>query len=606
MTCLKENTMKKIIRLTMLSLLSLSLIIFTGCNSADKTLAKNLDNTVTNLVYSITNLDFADTADLNLLSTNTNKTNNISDNKENENITENQISNNSKNANCCENCNNSDSLSQFQANNQNYNMNENMSGYPGFNKEFCDKPISKAKYNTYCYGNNKTNSVVSNQTNTADNMQEKNETKALVSFSTEQISENNQTLQNLISKLINKRSNLLLYINDLYKGNITIASTNKNAVNAYMNILKDNTSYFNQHRGLVTNQIDQAKELYNSDNSSSLINAYIIRTNEAIATRIAKLESSISAMDSILDIMKGSQNSNSKTYILNNYNQNVIRNNNVKTQDHINKPINTETTNQINNENLNDTQGLENANINTENNNKPTLNNNNISYLPQPNFENKQDFYPYNNPYYRNQTGYFPMPYQPYNWQPFNQCENCNGNNQKEQQETDNANAETNTLKDKSEQNIDNIKHNENNTQNLESESQQTDKTKDGIKSEQQNQNKTVNVSHTIEEEFSSNQDEILSNNEGSNKKTINEKTDKKEVKHDNTLNEKIREQQKEIRENKQSQENVNTFKNKISNFFIEDKTNRDRRLKTMNHTSNNDRALSEIKNIEKANYVLF
>lgn len=598
--------MKKIIRLTMLSLLSLSLIIFTGCNSADKTLAKNLDNTVTNLVYSITNLDFADTADLNLLSTNTNKTNNVTDNKENENIIENQISNNSKNANCCENCNNSDSLSQFQVKNQNYNMNENMSGYPGFNKEFCDKPISKAKYNTYCYGNTKTNSVVSNQTNTADNMQEKNETKALVSFSTEQISENNQTLQSLISKLINKRSNLLLYINDLYKGNVTIASTNKNAVNAYMNILKDNTSYFNQHRGLVTNQIDQAKELYNSDNSSSLINAYIIRTNEAIATRIAKLESSISAMDSILDIMKGSQNSSSKSYILNNYNQNVIRNNNVKTQDNINKPINTETTNQINNENLNDTQGLENANINTENNNKPTLNNNNISYLPQPNFENKQDFYPYNNPYYRNQTGYFPMPYQPYNWQPFNQCENCSGNNQKEQQKTDNANAETNTLKDASEQNIDNIKHNENNTHNPENESQQTDKTKDGTKSEQQNQNKTVNVSHTIEEEFSSNQDEILSNNEGSNKKTINEKTDKNEVKHDNTLNEKIREQQKEIRENKQSQENVNTFKNKISNFFIEDKTNRDRRLKTMNHTSNNDKALSEVKNIEKANYVHF
>lgn len=597
--------MKKIIRLTMFSLLSLSLIIFTGCNSADKTLAKNLDNTVTNLVYSITNLDFADTADLNLLSTNTNKTDKVTDNKENENISENQICNNSKNANCCENCNNSGSLSQFQVKNQNYNMNENMSGYPGFNKEFCDKPISKAKYNTYCYGNNKTNSVVSNQTNTADSMQEKNETKALVSFSTEQISENNQTLQSLISKLINKRSNLLLYINDLYKGNVTIASTNKNAVNAYMNILKDNTSYFNQHRGLVTNQIDQAKELYNSDNLSSLINAYIIRTNEAIATRIAKLESSISAMDSILDIMKGSQNSNSKSYILNNYNQNAIRNNNVKIQDNINKPLNTETTNQINNENLNGTQGFENANINTENNNKPTLNNNNISYLPQPNFENKQDFYPYNNPYYRNQTGYFPMPYQPYNWQPFNQCENCNGNNQKEQQETDNANAEINTLKDTSEQNIDNKKHNENNTHNIESESQQTDKTKDSIKSGQQNQNKTVNVSHTIEEEFSSNQDEILSNNEGSNKKTINEKTDKKEVKHDNTLNEKIREQQKEIRENKQSQENVNTFKNKISNFFIEDKSNRDRRLKTMNHTSN-DKALSEIKNIEKANYVHF
>ena len=164
--------MKKILRLTIFSLISLSLFIFTGCNSADKTLAKNLDNTVTNLVYSITNLDFADTSDLNFLDSDINKTNNVADISQSENKAHDQINDNTKNANCCENCNNSGSISEFQTNCQKYSMNENMSGYPRFNKEFCDKPISKAKYNTYSY-NNKAISDISNQASTTNNVQEK-------------------------------------------------------------------------------------------------------------------------------------------------------------------------------------------------------------------------------------------------------------------------------------------------------------------------------------------------------------------------------------------------------------------------------------------------
>lgn len=596
--------MKNFLKLSVLSILSLSLFILTGCNTADKTLAKNLDNTITNLVYSVTNLDFANSSDLDFFSSNETQTNNFSDDKATDNSCNNQTNDINKNANCCKNCENSSTNQQNLTNYQNYNLNENMSGYPSFNKEFCDRPISKAKYNTYQYARNYTTQSENSVHSEDKNSQEKNETKALVSFSTEQISENNQTLQNLISSLINKRSNLLLYINDLYKGNVSVANTNRNAVNAYMNILKDNTSYFNQHRGLITNQLDQAKELYNSDSSSSLINAYIIRTNEAIATRIAKLESSISAMDSILDIMKGNQNSNSKSYILNNYdNKNNTINNNGKI-DFGNKPVVIDTPNESSNNN--NGQGLEDTNINTENNNNPTLNNNNIPLPPQAYLEHRPRFdMPYPNPYY-NQQGYYPVPYQPYPWQPttIENCENCNDNKNSVQDKKP-INTET-----KSEEIQKQNKQSTNFQNTTEADCKNGNCQSDDIKPEQEDTNssekKTVSKEQLIEDEISKAQDEILSKNEKNNKIISEEKSDKKQTKHDNTLNEKIRENQKEIRENKKSEKSNSAIKNKLSKFFIEDKTNRDRRLKTMTHSSDNVKTISEIKNIEKANNVPF
>ena len=43
----------------------LTAIALTGCGSASKTMARNLDNTITNLVYSVSNLDVLDNATIN-------------------------------------------------------------------------------------------------------------------------------------------------------------------------------------------------------------------------------------------------------------------------------------------------------------------------------------------------------------------------------------------------------------------------------------------------------------------------------------------------------------------------------------------------------------
>ena len=267
--------MKKSFKFYIITILSFTLLTLAGCSNANKTLAKNLDNTVTNLIYSVTNLDFANDSELNSLAqTNTEKEQNNAINNNNQT---------NKNAICDDYYENSCTNQQYYQNMQNYSVQKNMSGHPEFRNEFGKTPIRNENenqiYNTY------QNQIKYNLTdnNTQENTQNKNEATRLVSFSTTQISENNKQLQNMISALINKRSNLLIYINDLYKGNISISNQNRNALNAYINIIKDNTAYFNQHRGMVSNQINQAKEILQNDNSSSLVNAYIIRTNEAIS-----------------------------------------------------------------------------------------------------------------------------------------------------------------------------------------------------------------------------------------------------------------------------------------------------------------------------------
>lgn len=593
--------MNKFLKITCIFTICLSLIILTGCNSADKTLAKNLDNTVTNLVYSITNLDFADNSDLDMLNE-----------KQNETDTYNINSSNDKNANCCENCENLSTYQQNYDNCQNYKLNENMSGYPGFNKEFSDRPFSKAKYNNYQYSDiAKSNSSTS--TYSLNNETQKNETKQLVSFSTEQISENNNTLKNLITALINKRSTLLLYINDLYKGNVSILNSNRNSINAYMNILKDNTSYFNQHRGLITNQIEQAKELYNSDSSSSLINAYIIRTNEAISTRIAKLESSISALDSILGIMKGSQNSNSKSYVLNNYNntpsQNETNNEN-PINNHIGENNNINNYQKINtsqeeyqnlrypSNTIENNKGFDTANINNENNINDTLRHNNILLPPRKNCEYGQELY---TPYYQNQSYIKPYQYIGQNQENLSNNNNFNTNNGCE-------NCEKQTIQNHEIKNIETTIENRNEKPVI------TENENLNMISERQNENINKNISQSKDIKASKNhfaddenQNEINIKSEvlaEEQKKNQIDKLNKKQDKKENVLNEKIREEQSEIIKNKQRQEGKTKTQNKISNFFIEDKTNRDRRLKTINTNTSKQETINKFYNIEKANFV--
>lgn len=385
--------MKKTITFLSLIFIIPALFVFTGCKNEDKTLAKNLDNTITNLIYSVSSLDFADSnilSDLNGFSQNS--VSNFNTNCPTD-IT------NDKNSN--QNINNSSN----QIDLYNYNQTDDYYNEPRKpRRSFGKTPISRldqqsSKYNNQTNGTERIkyeiykskNNNGSNQLSTFSN-QTNNEIR-LVKFSTDEISKNDSLIREKITALINERSNLLLCINDLYKGNVSLSIASKNAINAYMNIIKDNTSYLNQNKGIVTNQLSEANKLYEENNNSSLINAYIIRTNEAVASRIVKIESSISAMQAITQIIQGSLKSTSPNYNMNMINNKNTDNNISILEQNENNNINQESDNNLdkNSENnycdnsdnncckkqeiLNNekTQNLDMTNNKSEPNNNPTL-----------------------------------------------------------------------------------------------------------------------------------------------------------------------------------------------------------------------------------------
>lgn len=440
--------MKKIITcFSICFILSLS-FIFTGCNNENKTLARNLDDTITNLVYSVSSLDWADSTMLNNLN-NTNQNFNINyfDSSTNLNNlavseepsatldqdTNNTITNPEDNINQDDSAiNPDDNISQDDAtnpnntetpeepiednelennfphhphnrfpmhhrhrrppfnNNQNYplppedietntnnktpnnyNTNSNMSGFNRYRPRMSRNKISKI--------NNQTFNTTNNQktlTNTTSSTSQNNNIM-MVTYSTQNIEDSASRVQEKISELINKRANVLLYINDLYKGYVSLNEESIKAVNAYINIIKDNTSYLNTNKGMINNQITQATEIAAANSTSPLINAYIIRTNEAIETRLTKLDSSILAIDSICDIMQASLTESSPNF---NQNTNILNNENNSNLNTLNSEnfINNQTRLSLSNENLNNQ-----ARLSTNTNNNLTNNlDNNITNSP--------------------------------------------------------------------------------------------------------------------------------------------------------------------------------------------------------------------------------
>lgn len=107
-----------------------------------------------------------------------------------------------------------------------------------------------------------------------------------------------------INVLFSKRGDLLLYLNEMYGGNTNLTEDDLLAINVYMNILKDNSNYLNSYNGMLKNQINEAKEIYTENNNVNLINAYLIKAVETLQLRCAKIDTSILAMTSIIDIIK--------------------------------------------------------------------------------------------------------------------------------------------------------------------------------------------------------------------------------------------------------------------------------------------------------------
>ena len=368
------HNMKKIISCFTLSLLLCFSLVFTGCGNSSKTLAKKLDDTIASLVYSVSSLDWADSSiisnisgsnlDSTLDDNNLVDTNNLSqDNncKINANLNDTTYQNNHNNQSqsyfpqvepYAENKNNclsahheiNNQYNQYPTDNIARNNNLNMRPMPDLANENAARFANKE--NHLQYHNNQeninnyelkpgmsgtdaarirfSNNTVSRITDKANNLNENNNiatssSSMVVNYSTNTIEESKEEIQQRISSLIDKRAKLLLFINDLYKGNIKLSEESLTAINAYINIIKDNTSYLNSNRGIISNQLNRANNLYNSNSASPLINAYIIRTNEAIDTRLAKLDSSLLAIDSICNILNSNLTSSSPYY-----NQNIL------------------------------------------------------------------------------------------------------------------------------------------------------------------------------------------------------------------------------------------------------------------------------------------
>lgn len=130
----------------------------------------------------------------------------------------------------------------------------------------------------------------------------------------ESIENKSVSIDQKINALILRRSILMIYVNEIYSGNVTLSEENKVAINAYVNVIKENTSFLNGNRGMVKNQLTLADDLNKSGSNNQLIGFYMIKSKEALEVRANKLDSAISAIDSIIDILESSLTDKSPYY----------------------------------------------------------------------------------------------------------------------------------------------------------------------------------------------------------------------------------------------------------------------------------------------------
>ncbi len=107
-----------------------------------------------------------------------------------------------------------------------------------------------------------------------------------------------------INVLLSKRGDLLLYLNEIYGGNTSFENADLLSINVYMNIIKDNSNYLTSYNGMLENQINQALTILESNENINLINAYLIKAVETLQVRCAKIDTSVLAITSIIDIIK--------------------------------------------------------------------------------------------------------------------------------------------------------------------------------------------------------------------------------------------------------------------------------------------------------------
>lgn len=121
---------------------------------------------------------------------------------------------------------------------------------------------------------------------------------------------NAEDLNQILLEISTKRGIIMLYCTDLRSGRATLSVENKNAISEYDDIIKETTNYLNTNTGALTNHFNGISSISGNENSAELINAKLIRANEVLKTRYAKLDTCLDAMDAIINILVSSIGNN--------------------------------------------------------------------------------------------------------------------------------------------------------------------------------------------------------------------------------------------------------------------------------------------------------
>lgn len=293
-----KNKITKILTTTIISAVSATAI---GCSSTNAKLAKNIDKSMAEFVSSINNLDYVDT-------TNSSKASNEKIGKIVETSSTNQTKSNNfqMNGNQLKYINNT--ISNLDIENTITRPDERTDNFKLF-------VLSEAPYIAFSSDDNSKTLYMN------------------IKFSTNKIEETSNEINTKINTLILNRSILMIYVNEIYNNNVNLTENDKVAINAYVNVIKENTSFLNGNRGMVKNQLSLASDLVTNENNDNLVNYYIIKSGEALETRANKIDSSIKAINSIIEIIEANLTTSSNYYksnlsstyenLLNNFNTNT-------------------------------------------------------------------------------------------------------------------------------------------------------------------------------------------------------------------------------------------------------------------------------------------
>ncbi|MBQ7579509.1 MAG: hypothetical protein IJT25_03155 [Clostridia bacterium] len=337
-------------KLYIIPYLLLPIFFFIGCTQTNKTLARNLDSTISSLIYSVGNLDLLDSnmlTSVNVITNNLNKNINkvartstdlilklnenegtCKDDSDNPNIENQDAIADSNKQNSIILKENDDILDDTQSNNPNDSDSQNKdleSDDSGLNSAILNNKLNNnelflqyksenAENNINNYGEKNVINSENISPNTIDNYANDiaishtlpTETDTTYGDIYTSLEASSKRIENLIADLVNIRSVIMLYISDLYNGSINLSSEDIKSINSYANIIKESTAYLKANIGSVKNHINEASELAENSENISLANSHIIRATETLNTRCAKLESAIVATYNIADIIKNS------------------------------------------------------------------------------------------------------------------------------------------------------------------------------------------------------------------------------------------------------------------------------------------------------------